>query len=262
MKLAERFESLKKKGEKALVLFITAGDQPLDQLSSILDALIEGGADVIEVGLPFSDPFGEGVTIQGSSFRSLERGTTTTAVLDELAKKSYPVPIVTMGYYNPALRYGLSQYADRLADVGACGSILQDLVPEEADEWCAAAEKAGIDTIFLTAPTSTSDRLGLAARRTTGFVYAISRTGVTGAGQEAPPEVKDLVALLRKETDRPICVGFGISKPEHVKRVCEVADGAVVGSALVDLLHTKWRDGAGREEVVAWVKALKAATLP
>lgn len=259
-KLAERFSTLHARGEKALVLFITAGDQPLDQLPDLLSALQEGGADVIEVGIPFSDPFGEGPTIQASSQRALDNGATTTNILAALKGVSLEIPVVTMGYYNPVLRMGLEKFATASADAGASGTIISDLVPDEADAWGAASAAAGIDTIFLVAPTSPSERIEDVAKRTTGFVYAVSRTGVTGAENQVPVDVQDLVNRIKAKTDKPVCVGFGISTAEHVQMVCQVADGAVVGSALVSFLNQEWKDGAGREKVVEFVRALKAAT--
>jgi len=260
-KLHDRFRELSARNEKALVLFFTAGDQPLSELPGIVDALAEGGADVIEIGIPFSDPFGEGPTIQASSQRALDRGASARQILDAVGKVTATIPIVTMGYYNPILRFGLSEFAQTSADAGASGTIVSDLVPDEAEAWAAASASAGIDTIFLVAPTSTEQRIQEVAERTTGFVYAVSRTGVTGAESQVPPEVRDLVGRIKEKTDKPVCVGFGISKPEHVRMVCEVADGAVVGSFLVNLLHDKWNGGAGRSEVVAAVRELKAATL-
>ena len=242
------------------MLFLTAGDQPLSELPAILDALVEGGADVIEVGIPFSDPFGEGPTIQASSQRSLDNGTTPSAILDALSLWRGQVPVVTMGYYNPVLRSGLSAFALASEEAGASGTIISDLIPDESDAWCEASAAADIDTIFLVAPTSTARRIEEVAKRTTGFVYAVSRTGVTGAENQIPPDVQALVARIRALTDKPICVGFGISKPEHVRLVCQVADGAVVGSFLVDLLHREWRGGTGREKIVQAIRELKAAT--
>jgi tryptophan synthase alpha chain len=260
--IAQQFASLRSKGEKALVLFVTAGDQPLAQLPDILSCLQEAGADLIEVGIPFSDPFGEGPTIQGSSQRSLDQGTTVYGVLEALSKVEKRVPHVTMGYYNNVLRLGLSEFAKLTAEAGSSGTIISDLVPDEAQSWIEASQAHGLDTIFLAAPTSTPQRLDEVAEFSTGFVYTVSRTGVTGAGQEAPPEVTDLVTAIKSRTDKPVCVGFGISKPEHVAMVCQVADGAVVGSALVDLLHREWQDGKGAARVAEFVRELKAATRP
>lgn len=253
-----KFDELKGKGEKALVLFVTAGDQPLADLPDILATLVEGGADLIEVGIPFSDPFGEGPTIQASSQRSLDNGTTPGAILEAIARFDSPVPIVTMGYYNTYLRVGLGEIARKSAEAGVRGAIISDLVPDEGDEWGRAASENGLDTIYLVAPTSTQQRIAEVCERTTGFVYAVSRTGVTGAQSEAPPEVKDLVEKVKGQTALPVCVGFGISKPEHVRMVCQVADGAVVGSYLVDLLHKEWPQG--RAKVLEAIRELKAAT--
>lgn len=259
-KIQAKFEELRARDEKALVLFLTAGDQPLSELPSILDALVEGGADLIEVGIPFSDPFGEGPTIQASSQRSLDNGTSPLAILDTLASVNVPVPVVTMGYYNTYLRFGLPSIAARSAASGVSGAIISDLVPDEGDEWGRAASENGLDTIYLSAPTSTDRRLDEVCSRSTGFVYAVSRTGVTGAQSAVPPAVRVLVEKLKSRTSKPVCVGFGISTPEHVRMVCEHADGAVVGSSLVDLLYREWNGGAGRAPVIETVRDLKAAT--
>ena len=259
--VSDHLGALRARGEKALVLFVTAGDQPLGELPELIQVLEEGGADLIEIGIPFSDPFGEGPTIQASSQRSLDNGTKVRAVLAALKTTKATVPLVTMGYVNPVMRFGFAEYAAALADAGVGGSIIQDLVPEEAEAWCAAATQSGLETIFLAAPTSTESRIEEVCRRSTGFVYAVSRTGVTGAAQQAPPEVAELVSKLSSKTKLPVCVGFGISKPEHARMVCQVADGAVVGSALVDLLHEKWDGGRGRTTIVEFVGRMKSATV-
>ncbi len=258
--IQERFAELTERGEKALVLFFTGGDPSLEDLPAIIEALAEGGADIIEVGIPFSDPFGEGPTIQASSQRALENGVTPESIFKAIGSFDSPAPIVTMGYYNPVLQRGLDRFALRSAESGSCGTIVSDLVPDESDAWCAACERAGISTIFLAAPTSTEERIREVCQRTTGFVYAVSRTGVTGAENQVPPDVTGLVSRIKLQTDKPVCVGFGVSKPEHVRLICSVADGAVIGSALVDLLHREWRGGAGRQALVQWVRTLKAAT--
>ncbi|HVL40204.1 MAG TPA: tryptophan synthase subunit alpha, partial [Fimbriimonadaceae bacterium] len=158
-KIAERFSRLRVKDERALVLFVTAGDQPLSELPDLLASLEEAGADLVEVGIPFSDPFGEGPTIQGSSQRSLESGTTPRAVLEAVSKCSLGIPIVTMGYYNPVLRLGLREFAHASAAAGVSGTIISDLVPDESGPWREASVAAGLDTIFLAAPTSTEQRI-------------------------------------------------------------------------------------------------------
>lgn len=242
------------------MLFVTAGDPSLEELPEILGALQDAGADVLEVGIPFSDPIADGPTIQASSQRALDRGVTPRGVLEALGRAQLHVPVVLMGYYNPILRLGLQSFASDARDAGASGVIVSDLTPEEAGNWRAAARGAGLDTIFLAAPTSTDQRLDAVCNATTGFVYAVSRTGVTGVSKSLPPEATALVDRLRARTETPVCVGFGISRPEHVREVCAVADGAVVGSWLVDRLATDWSDPVKRGGLMNEVRALKEAT--
>jgi tryptophan synthase alpha chain len=257
--LSEKFSDLRRRGEKALVLFLTAGDQPPHELSELIKFLADVGADVIEIGVPFSDPFGEGPTIQASSQRALDHGATPRVILSEISKLKSQVPLVTMGYYNPVLRYGLDAFAQASHFAGVSGTIISDLVPDEAEEWCAASAKHQLETIFLVAPTSSDERIRQVANRSTGFVYVVSRTGVTGAENQVPDDVSQLVEKVRALTNKPVCVGFGISTPEHVKMVCRVADGAVVGSALVQRLHSDWPNN--KERVAEFVRTLKEATL-
>lgn len=261
-RIADRFAELAQRNEKALVLFVTAGDPDLDQLPAILETLQEAGADLIEVGIPFSDPIADGPTIQASSQRALDRGVSPAAILRTLAETTLDIPIITMGYTNTMMRSGEAAFAQALQHAGVNGTIVSDLTPEEATDWIIASHEAGLDTVFLAAPTSTDDRLDVVCARATGFVYAISRTGVTGAESSVPAEVDELVARIKARTDLPVCVGFGISTPEHVRMVCQVADGAVVGSWLVKLLAEEWNGGAGRDLVRQKVAALKAATRP
>lgn len=259
-RIADRFATLAQKGERALVPFVTAGDPGLAELPAILDMLQDAGADVVEVGIPFSDPIADGPVIQASSQRALDRGVTPVAVLETLASCRTEVPIVLMGYYNPLLRLGLESFAAKAADAGVDATIVSDLTPEESDDWVSASRKAGLDNVFLAAPTSTDARLAEVCRRASGFVYAVSRTGVTGARASVPEEVESLVVRLRARTPLPICVGFGISRPEHVATVCRVADGAVVGSWLVQKIADEWDGGKGAAAISQAVKDLKDAT--
>ena len=270
--LSQKFEDLRSRNERALVLFVTAGDPagssalvggetgfPISQLPAILDALAEGGADVIEVGIPFSDPIADGPTIQASSQRALERGTTLDHVLEDV-RGFDRTPLVLMGYYNTLLRRGLSRAATDIATSGASGTIISDLTPEEAQDWISASHSNGLENIFLAAPTSTDARLDIVCGSSSGFVYALSRTGVTGAQNQAS-DASTLVGRIRSRTTLPVCVGFGISKPEHVRTVCSFADGAVIGSWLVDWLAKNWEGGAGRNALIEAVRGLKSATL-
>lgn len=240
--------------------YVTAGDPSLEELPAILTALEEGGADLIEVGLPFSDPIADGPTIQASTQRALDRGVTPGKVFEALSHWKGGIPILVMGYYNPVLRRGLAEFAKAMKQAGVSGSIISDLTPEEADAWIEASGAADLDTVFLAAPTSTDERLDVVCSKSSGFVYAVSRTGVTGAGNEVPHDVAALVQRVKSRTDLPVCVGFGISRPEHVRMVCKVADGAVVGSFIVDLLAREWNGGDGKVALVEAIRELKAAT--
>ncbi len=258
-RLDQTFARLKAAHEGALVTFITAGDPSPTGTPALVAALAEAGADVVELGIPYSDPLADGPIIQASSQRALERGVTPDTVLKMVldSRALTDVPIVLMTSYNLALKYGLERFANLFAEAGADGTILTDLPPEEAAPWKTASEAAGLATIFLVAPTSTPHRIALIAENTTGFVYCVSRTGVTGARAEMDPALAGLLARIRSATDKPLCVGFGVSRPEHVKQVLEIADGAVIGSALVDFLHT--HQGKDLSEVKALVSSWKAA---
>ena len=259
MTLAEQFAALKSRNEAALILCVTAGDPDLAELPAILETLQAAGADAIEIGIPFTDPIADGPTIQASSQRALDRGVTPDAVLEALGKATLTVPVVLMGYMNPVLRMGYDAFCQRAKAAGASAVIMCDLIPEEGADWMAAAERNTIDTVFLAAPTSTPDRLDLVAQSSRGFVYAVSRTGVTGKGSgEQDPEA--LVSALQARTEVPVCVGFGVRTPEDVARISRYADGAIVGSSLVDILAAGWQGGAGREAVSDYVRGLKAAT--
>jgi len=260
MTIAEKFSELRARNERALILFVTAGDPSLEDLPAILDALQEGGADLIEVGMPFSDPIADGPIIQASSQRALDRGVTPKGVLDALASSKINVPVITMGYYNTLLRLGLGESAAALSKAGANATIITDITPEESSDWIAASKANHLDNIFLAAPTSTDARLDEVCKHSSGFVYAVSRTGVTGSASTVPADVQELVQRIKSRTQLPVCVGFGISKPEHVKMVCEVADGAVIGSWLVDTIANTWEGGKGKRDLVQQIQALKAMT--
>lgn len=260
--LEDRLTSLRARGEGALVPFVTGGDPSLDALPALLEALEEGGADAIEVGLPFSDPIADGPVIQASSQRALERGATPSAVLERISAFTARsnVPVIVMGYLNPVLRRGYDSFADDLLAAGVGGAIVSDLVPDEAGPWVAACRARGIATVFLAAPTSTESRLDRIAELSTGFVYVVSRTGVTGAHSGALDEVRALVESLRVRTRRPLCVGFGIRSSSDVAQVCRIADGAIVGSAIVERVAREWDLADGAARLTRFVHELKAAT--
>ncbi len=261
-RLDQTFARLKEAREGALVAFITAGDPSPEGTPALVAALAGAGADVVELGIPYSDPLADGPSIQASSQRALEKGVTPDTVLGMVRdiRALTPVPLVLMTSYNLALKYGLERFAQVFSDAGADGAILTDLPPEEAGPWKAAADAHGMATIFLVAPTSTPERIALIAQNATGFVYCVSRTGVTGARTELPAELKELLARIRAATDKPVCVGFGISQPEHVRQVIENADGAAIGSALVDFLHAHADNPNQAAELTRLVASWKKAT--
>lgn len=191
--LADTFRNLKERGEKALVAYVTAGDPELDQLPAILLALQEGGADIIEVGIPFSDPIGDGPTIQASSQRALDRGVTPDKIFETLAKVELRVPLVFMCYCNTVMRTGVQNFAERSRKVRVQGVILVDGIPEVIEPWTQEIRGSGLDIIYLAAPTSTDQRLAVIAGQASGFIYVVSRTGVTGAETHVPPAVSQLI---------------------------------------------------------------------
>ncbi len=263
-RIAERFHTLRQRNEGALVVFITAGDPSLPLTEKLIVTVADAGADIIEVGIPFSDPLADGPTIQASTFRALRQGVTPAGVLDTIAgvRTESNVPLVTMTYFNPVWQMGVERFAQKAAEAGVDGVIMTDMPPDEAGEWHTVARAHGLDTIFLIAPTSTPERMKLVASMSSGFVYCVSRTGVTGAREDVPEEVPRMLEAMRSLTDLPLCVGFGISRPEHVQAVCRIADGAVVGSAVVSLIAEQAQEGEERllASVHSFVRSLKCAT--
>jgi tryptophan synthase alpha chain len=238
-RIAARLARCKAEGRPAFVAFLTAGDPSLDRTVSAALELEAAGVDVLELGVPFSDPLADGPVIQRSSERALSRGVTLARVLDvvrEIRRKSQ-LPLVLFSYLNPLLQRGLERVAGEAAKAGVDGVLVTDLPPEEGEAWIAAARAAELDTIFLASPTSPDERLRRVAEASRGFVYAISRTGVTGERQALSDDARPLVARLRALTRVPVALGFGISTPEQVKEAAAAADAVVVGSALVRFLE-------------------------
>ncbi len=234
-RISKRFAELRAQGELGIVAYITAGDPTLDATLKFVVALAEAGADVIELGVPFSDPLADGPTIQRASERALKSGTTLSGVMDLVRRirQSSQVPLVLFSYYNPILQMGLEKFAAAASSAGADGVLVTDLTPEESEDYRRILAAHHLDTIFLGAPTSTDERLAKIAACSSGFLYLISRTGVTGAKDALPDELPALLRRARSVTKLPIAVGFGISLPGHVSLLGGLADAAVVGSALV-----------------------------
>lgn len=238
-RISRLFERLRRENRQGLVAYITAGDPSLDRTPSLVAALDRGGADLIELGVPFSDPIADGPVIQRASERALRAGATLRSILETAAeiRKQSEIPLLLFSYLNPVLRYGFEKAARDACAAGVDGFLLTDLSVEEASRPVQIMRAHGLDSVFLAAPTSTEARLRLVAQYSTGFVYLVSRTGVTGARDSFSASAAPLVAAMRRITKLPLAVGFGISRPEHVAALRGLSDAAVVGSAFVRLIE-------------------------
>lgn len=254
-RLGEAFSAARGQGRPAFVAFLTAGDPSLERTVEVAAGLGAAGADVLELGVPFSDPVADGPVIQRSSERALRRGTSLTDVLAAVRRirERSALPIVLFSYFNPLLQRGLLRLAGEARQAGVDGVLVTDLPPEEAGEWLEAARGAALDTVFMAAPTSPEARLRRVAEASRGFVYAVSRTGVTGVRPDISEDASPLLGRLKALTETPVALGFGISTPEQVRAAGALADGVVVGSALVRFLeeqpqgdlagHVRWLRG-------------------
>ncbi|HEV2289587.1 MAG TPA: tryptophan synthase subunit alpha [Candidatus Acidoferrales bacterium] len=260
-RIGRRFKELAGSAELGIVAYLTVGDPSLVATEEIVLAAAAAGADVIELGVPFSDPVADGPTIQRASERALRQGTTLANVIDLVARlrEKTQVPLVLFSYFNPILQMGLEKFATRTQQAGADGVLVTDMTPEEASEYRATMQLHGLDTIFLASPTSTDARLKLISEASSGFLYVISRTGVTGAKDSLPEELPAMVRRARKFASLPIAVGFGISLPTQVTVLGGIADAVVVGSALVAEIEKAPSSTAAAEAVAARVKLLKHA---
>jgi tryptophan synthase alpha chain len=247
----------------SLVAYVTCGDPDLTTTREIVLAALAAGASVVELGVPFSDPVADGVVIQRASERALKNGTTLSDVLKlarEVRKQQAQAGLIVFSYLNPVLRLGLERFAGEAAEAGVDGALITDLTVEEAGEYRGAMQAQRLETVFLAAPTSTEARLKRIAEASSGFVYAVSRTGVTGKRQELAGEARALVDRLRKFTKLPIAVGFGISTAEQFRAVGEFADAGVVGSAVVETIERAGRERAA-EAVGEFVRTLKHSAI-
>lgn len=234
-RITRLFARVRSEGRAALVAYLTAGDPAMDRTNALIAALERGGADLIELGIPFSDPIADGPVIQRASERALKAGAKLRGILEiarEVRRRS-EIPLLLFTYLNPVLRYGFEALARDASDTGIDGCLLTDLSVEEAEDYVAVMRRHRLDTVFLAAPTSTPRRLALVAKYSTGFAYLVSRTGVTGVRDSLSDAAGPLVLSMRQITDLPLAVGFGISTPEHAAAMGKLADGVVVGSAIV-----------------------------
>ena len=258
-RINETFSRLQKEGRKALITFITAGDPSLDKTPAMVMAMAENGADIIELGVPFSDPLADGPTIQAASMRSIHRGTTLRdiiAMVKKIRSRCF-VPLMLMSYYNPILMYGVGDFVADAVTAGVNGVIIPDLPPEEGKQLRQAAEAKELAVIQLVAPTSTPERMADLCRLSRGFVYYVMVTGITGARRELPPAIAESLMQLKSLTETPIAAGFGISTPEQAAEVGRYADGVIVGSALVKIVAEYGGDLDLPERLGAFVHELR-----
>ena len=257
-RIASTFAALRAQGRRALMPFLMGGDPTLEATEAFLMRFAESGADLLEIGAPFSDPIADGPVNQRAAQRALRAGATLPAILEMVAgvRGRLAQPIVLLTYYNPIYQLGLEVFCRRASAAGVDGVVVPDLPPEEGDPLRSTADRAGLDVIFLAAPTSTDERLARVAASSRGFVYCVSLTGVTGVRADLADDVGTLVARLKRQTALPICVGFGVSTPEHARQVAAVADGVIVGSAIVAIIE---RDGAAAGPALGeFVRGLRA----
>ncbi len=237
-RIDQTFQRLRKKGRAALIPFLVAGDPDLQTTEALVRRMAESGADIIELGVPFSDPLADGPTIQAASHRALQNGVNLASIFRSTEKlQEIPTPLVLMTYFNPIFQYGLQAFATDCRRSGIDGVIVPDLPPEEARPWVEEARKMGVDTIFLAAPTSPAERIRWVKEVSRGFIYYVSLTGVTGARKELPPELEPAVRRIKGQSEKPVAVGFGISTADQAREISRFADGIIVGSAIVKIVE-------------------------
>lgn len=251
--IAAMFATLRNRNERALIAYLTAGYPSIDASIDLMHEAADAGCDLLEIGVPFSDPIADGPTIQHASMQSLAAGFTLAAVFDRLAERPLPVPSVLFSYLNPLLAVGRDRLLDRLVDLGISGMIIPDLPVDEAADWLPAAQQRDLNTIFLVAPTTTDERLAQVAAASEGFIYAVSTLGTTGARRDLSASLPPYLARIRRQTQLPIAVGFGISTPAHVAALRPHADAVVIGSRFIDAIRKN-------EDLSRVVRDLKAAT--
>ena len=258
-RIGRLFDCLRRDGRKGFIAYLTAGDPAPERTPALVEALIRGGADLIELGVPFSDPIADGPVIQRAGERALKAGTNLKAVLaiaEEIRGRS-EVPLLLFTYLNPVLRYGLDRLARDAAAAGIDGCLLTDASVEVAGDSVAAMHRCGLDTVFLAAPTSTERRMKLVAQYSTGFVYLVSRAGVTGERDSLSAAAAPLIRAMRAITDLPLAVGFGISKPEHVAELGRQVEAVVVGSAFVRLIERNLDNASLEIQLESFARELK-----
>jgi len=263
-RISKVLDELKLKNEKALIPFITAGDPDPAITDDLLKCLVENGADIIELGVPFSDPMADGPTIQAASQRALSNNFSMQSIFAHVKKvRTYSeTPVILFGYYNPFLKYGIDKLCADAKNAGVDAFLIVDLPPEEASSIKEAAELNGIDMIFLLAPTSTDERLRLVSEKASGFIYFVSVTGVTGTRDKLDTDLSGYIENIRRFSDLPVGIGFGISRPEHVREVTRYSDAVIVGSAIINKVEQNINNPEMINVIGTFIRELKDATLP
>ncbi len=253
-----RLAAVFRPGHKALIAYLTVGYPDPEATGAITTILADAGCDIIELGIPFSDPLADGATIQKASYQALRQGITPQACLDvaRRLRQRITTTLVFMSYYNPILSFGLETFCQASAEAGVDGLIIPDLPPEEGVELEISTRRHKLELVYLLTPTSTEERISLVAERSQGFIYLVSITGVTGARQALPPGLEGFVQRVRQRTSKPLCVGFGVSNPEQAKRVAQIADGVIVGSRLLELINEDASLSSLKAAVLSLRKAL------
>ncbi len=260
-KISEKFKSLQEEGRKALIPYITAGDPSFEATEEMIYSLEEGGADIIELGIPYSDPLADGPVLQKSAGRALSGGVKIRGIfaLVEKVRKNTQIPLVFLTYYNCIYNYGIENFINDCNNTGVNGIIMPDLPPEESKCYKEKAHRRDIDTIYLLAPTSANERIKIVAASTSGFIYCVSLTATTGARDSLSSGLKDFISRVRKETELPLCVGFGISSPQQAKEVVSFADGVIVGSALVEQLEGLSQIDSFKNTARSYIQSIRKA---
>jgi tryptophan synthase alpha chain len=243
----------------ALIPYVTIGYPTVETTLELVPFFASTGCDIIELGIPFSDPLADGATIQRASYEALGQGITPKVcfeVAQEL-RQQVDIPLVFMTYYNPVLKFGLEQFCSKCAEMGIDGLIIPDLTPDEGKELEKSTKRHGLDLVYLLSPASTEERIKLVTSRSSGFIYLVSLTGVTGARDKLPEELESFVSNVKKRTEKPLCVGFGVSTPEQARRIAKVADGVIVGSRIIQLLD----EDKSLKNACSFIKCLRDALL-
>jgi tryptophan synthase alpha chain len=259
-RIDKKFNSLKAQGKKAFIAYICAGDPDLSTTGRLVLEFDKAGVDIVELGIPFSDPLADGPTIQNASQRAIKRGVNIPKIFEIVKhlRKKTDMPIVLMGYYNPIYSYGVLSFIRHAKIAGVDGIIVPDLIPEEADEFISESRKYDLSTIFLAAPTSSDKRLNTIVSKSTGFIYYVSLAGVTGARKSLAKGIREHVQNIKQKSKKPVCIGFGVSTPMQARKLSQYSDGVIVGSAIIKFLEKNLGNNAmAVKDAVSFVKKIK-----